>query len=383
MGTKRPFEIIDCDGHILEPLDLWDRYIDSSYRDRANEACSIINHDEGGATLRLNGDLFDQRRSFQSAGTFGIAHEDAAKRRWSPEEICRGGFDPGARVADQMDPGNIEAALLFGSQGNQLNGVKDAGVLAPMCRAYNTWLLDEYCGSYPERMFPIALLPWHDPDLSVQELKWAVQKGFKGIKAPAKRRFHKTFIYDEGFYPLWEVAQEAGVVLAIHPSSVDRLPDMSDVLTREEGSLNSNSAILSPLNGIVSLTQLIFGGVLDRFPRLKVCVVECNGGWMPLLLDRLDGRYNFQPWASPEVKSLPSESFRRQCWVAFMAEERTTLPLFAESFQDHIVWGTDYPHLDAETTDEIWETLERVPETVQRKILRENAIRLYNLPLAS
>ena len=281
-----------------------------------------------------------------------------------------------------MNPSNIEAAMLFGSVGNQLNGVRDAEILAVMCRAYNRWLLEEYCQPYSGRLFPIALLPWLDTARALQELRWAAENGFRGVKLPAKRLLPDKPLHHKDLLPLWAMAEEGGIVVAIHPSSVDQMPDMSEVLVRDEGSPPNGAAIVSPMNGMVSLTQFIYSGVLDAYPRLKVCILECNGGWMPQLLDRLDGRYCFAPQDFPQMKSLPSETFRRQCAIAFMAEEKTTLPLFAEAFQDHILWGSDYPHLDAETAGEMWETLSSVPEPIKRKILRDNAIKLYGLPLA-
>jgi predicted TIM-barrel fold metal-dependent hydrolase len=180
---------------------------------------------------------------------------------------------------------------------------------------------------------------------------------------------------------VWADAQDAGMTLAVHPSAFfDDMPEMADVLTREAGALPGAGGILAPLNGMVMLTYFIYGGILDKYPELKLAIIECNGGWMPLLLDRLDRQYKMSPENYPGVNRLPSETFMRQCAVAFMAEE-TTLPAFAEKYQDQIIWGTDYPHLDAESVAEIWETLESVPADIQTKILRNNAIRVFNLPL--
>ncbi len=274
-----------------------------------------------------------------------------------------------------------EAAMLFGSMGNQMNGVKDGEVLSVLCRGYNRWLQEEYAAPYPKRLFPIALIPWHDVPRAEAEMRWAAQRGFPGVKLPAKRLLHDRPVHHADFRPLWAAAQQTETVVGVHPSSADFLPGMADVLEREPFALSTASAIVSPMNGMVALTHFIYGGVLDRFPRLKVCVVECNGGWLPFLLDRLDARYHFKPSDFPDLRALPSELFLRQCHVAFMADERRTLPLYAEQLQDNLVWGTDYPHLDAEDPADIWKTLSGVPKHVQRKILRDNAIRMYRLPL--
>ncbi|HZS15553.1 MAG TPA: amidohydrolase family protein [Candidatus Dormibacteraeota bacterium] len=377
--TPSGFRLVDCDGHILEPLDIWERYVPRKYVDAANRACSVYNDPEGGARAWINGEL--KAKGMQGGGTYGLSQEEGAKRRWLPGELADGGFFATSRVSDQMDPQDIEAVVIFGSVGNVLNGVRDGDLLAEMCRGYNNWVFDEYCSAHPDRLFPMAYLPWQNVAEARKELRRTAEKGFKGIKVPAKRRLVEKPVYDPVLDPVWADAQDAGMTLAVHPStSFDDMPEMADVLTREEGALPAAGGILSPLNGMVMLTYFMYGGILDKYPGLKLAIIECNGGWMPLLLDRLDRQYKMDPRNYPGVKRLPSETFMQQCAVAFMAEE-TTLPAFAEKYQDQIIWGTDYPHLDAENVAEIRETLEPVPADIQVKILRNNAIRVFNLPL--
>jgi len=373
------FRLVDCDGHILEPLDIWDRYVPRKYVDAANNACSVYNDPDGGARARINGEL--KTKGMQGGGTYGLSPEEGAKRRWLPGELADGGFYGKSRVADQMDPQDIESVVIFGSLGNVLNGVRDGELLAEMCRGYNNWVSDEYCAPFPQRLYPMAYLPWQNVPEARKELQRTAEKGFKGIKVPAKRKLVEKPVYDPALDAVWGDAQDAGMTLAVHPSaSFDGMPEMADVLTREAGALPAAGGIVSPLNGMVMLTYFIYGGILDKYPKLKLAIIECNGGWMPLLLDRLDRQYKMSPENFPGVKRLPSETFMQQCAVAFMAEE-TTLPAFAEKYQDQIIWGTDFPHLDAENVAEIWETLEPVAEDIQAKILRNNAIRFFNLPL--
>ena len=274
------FKMVDCDGHILEPIDIWDRYVEPAHRESANQACGLYNHPDGGVSARINGELCP--KGMQGGGTFGIPEEMAATLHWSPEDLCRGGFDGHARVTDQMDPGDIEAVVIFGSLGNVLNGVRDGELLAHMCRGYNDWVSDEYCAADPQRLFPMGYLPWQTVPLARDELKRIAAKGFRGLKVPAKRRLMDKPLYQTDFDPLWADAEEAGLVLSVHPSVYwDNLPEMADVLVAEEFSLPAARGVLSPMNGMISLTYLIYGGVLDRFPDLKACIVECNGGWMP------------------------------------------------------------------------------------------------------
>ena len=170
------YNTIDADGHILEPLDLWDNYIDPKYRERRPR---FVIDDNGKERLSVEGKLLGNPRGIGSLGSVGVRQGIVKANTLKYAEGRRGGFDPHARIVD-MDADGIDAAFLYPSLGLFAGAVEDAGLAAAMCRAYNRWLAD-YCKPYPDRLFGIAMLPMQSVDHAIQEMKFARQElGMRG-----------------------------------------------------------------------------------------------------------------------------------------------------------------------------------------------------------
>jgi len=141
--------------------------------------------------------------------------------------------------------------------------------------------------------------------------------------------------------------------------------------------------VVHPIDMMMFTTQLIFGGAFDRFPELRIGILESGGGWLLSLLERLDGRYEHLAHAMPHMTMKPSDYFRRNMWIAFDPEE-PPLKLTAERLgADRIIWGSDFPHLDAfypGFADMLNENIKGLPESDQEKIRGLNARDFYNLP---
>jgi hypothetical protein len=171
------YNVIDADGHILEPPDLWERYIDPKFR----EGCPKLVSTEDGEIFRIEGDdAIDlgrgkKRVKFGGLGTIGARSDKTVKsHRTSYLEGRKGGFDPHARIQD-MDAEQIDAAFLYPSLGLFLGATKDPEFSATTCRAYNRWLAD-YCKPYPERLFGAAMLPMQSIEAAVQEMIYAANE---------------------------------------------------------------------------------------------------------------------------------------------------------------------------------------------------------------
>ena len=135
---------------------------------------------------------------------------------------------------------------------------------------------------------------------------------------------------------------------------------------------------------MATLAYLTVGGVCQRFPDLKVILLEANGGWLVPWLERLDHHCRKFQWEVPDLELLPSEFFRRQCWISFDRDEAmmaftATSPLVGA---DRIIWASDYPHPDAKfpgVTEELAEALEGLEFEQQRQITSESALALYGI----
>ena len=167
----RAYNVVDADGHILEPLDLWDRYIDPEFRERRPR---FVIDENGKERLSVEGKLLGNPRGIGSLGSVGARQGIVKAGTLKYAEGRRGGFDPHARIVD-MDADGIDAAFLYPSLGLFAGAVEDPGLAAAMCRAYNRWLAD-YCAPYPERLFGVAMLPMQSVELAVDEMRYAREK---------------------------------------------------------------------------------------------------------------------------------------------------------------------------------------------------------------
>ena len=146
-----------------------------------------------------------------------------------------------------------------------------------------------------------------------------------------------------------------------------------------------SQAISNPFDMMETLTVMICGGVLERFPRLRLIFLEANGGWIVPWLERLDHHYEVFGWDVPWLRMKPSEYFRRQCWISFDPDE-SALAFTARSplvGADRIIWASDYPHPDAKVpgvVDELREATASLDAPARARILGENAAALYGLP---
>jgi predicted TIM-barrel fold metal-dependent hydrolase len=162
---NRTYNVIDSDGHVLEPPDFWIKYLDPKYRDRAPE---LFVDTDGKERLRIEGRVYGSV-GLGFAGAIGMREGAPAVEKYV--EGRKGGFDPHARIPD-MDLDGIDAAFLYPTLGLFAGAVQDPELAGAMCRAYNRWLAD-YCKPYPERLFAVAMLPMQSVELAIDELRYA------------------------------------------------------------------------------------------------------------------------------------------------------------------------------------------------------------------
>src|SRR5215813_11074743 len=214
----RSYRVIDADGHVLEAVDLWDRYMDPAYRDRAPQL--FVDHD-GKERLRVEDQVIGGPRGLGLIGAIGARHGGI------PEQMRyvdgrKGGFDPHERIKD-LDLDGIDAAFLYPSIGLFSGAINDADLAWAMCRAYNRWLAD-YCAPYPERLFPVAMLPMQSIDYAIEEMRFARKElGMRGgflRPNPYNDRMAGHPDYD----PFWAEAQELDFCIGFHEGGASGMP---------------------------------------------------------------------------------------------------------------------------------------------------------------
>ena len=295
-----------------------------------------------------------------------------------------GSFDTKERLRD-MDADGIYAQILYPSVTLKGASVYSGERELQLCcvRSYNEWLA-EFCEGSGGRLIGQGIIPTTGLDDAVAELDWSLKTGHRGIVISS---FPNGSLdpqpEDERF---WGLAQEASVPVAVHigsflPAGMGRRKEIDWKSLRFLGMAAWTKAGGQTL-GVVC--DLIFAGIYDRFPQLKIVLVEANIGWIPTLLEQADDMYRRYRWYSGAVdkmKLMPSEIFMRHFWATFMLDS-VGVEMRHRMNLRHIMWSTDYPHSGSDWPDSRV-TLERVfrgvPRSEVKLMIHTNCKQLYGL----
>src|SRR5256712_2305012 len=223
----RTYNVIDADGHILEPVDIWDKYIDPAYRDRAPR---MIVDTDGRERLRVEDKILGSPKGLGLIGAIGARQGVVDDATMKYVDGRKGGFDPHARIPD-MDLDGIDAAFLYPSLCLGFGGVEDPKLAAALYRGYNRWLAD-YCKPYPDRLFGVAMLPLQDIDAAIAEMRFAKKElGFRAVFI-RPNPYNGRLLHDPAYEPFWAAAEDLDMAIGFHEGSslnqptvgVDRFP---------------------------------------------------------------------------------------------------------------------------------------------------------------
>ncbi len=366
-ATRTP--VVDLDGHVIEPYDMWERYIEAPFK-----ACAPRRAKDswGMDRLMVESRLFPTPEGPGRAPRYLMTPDRMAEYR----ERLRGGWDPNHRLRD-MDREGIDVALLLPSQGLVIGAVRDPRLAAAISRAYNDWLAD-YCRTAPERLLGAAMLPFQDVAAAVVEARRAVTElGFRAVFARPNPIAERT-LADPDYDPLYAEIERLEVPLQVH-EGCGFSPGATVGIDRFENGLMSHMISHTCEIMIASLT-IICGGVLERFPGLRVAFMEGGGSWMPYWLERMDDHASRYGWEVPWLRMPPSEYFRRQCVVGCDLGE-AGLPYLVERLgAERVAFSSDYPHSDHEFPSvPLIRDRRDLSDEAKRAILGGNAARLLKI----
>ena len=205
--------------------------------------------------------------------------------------------------------------------------------------------MSDFCKADSARLFGMGIIPLQDVNLAIAEAKRLKKLGLRGfISRP--ERFGDLALYDPVCDPLWEVAVADDLAVGIHGSFGSHMPSFSSGRYRDN--VFYDHMIAHPFGQMAVVMDMLAGGVLDRYPRLRVGFFESGLGWIPYWLDRLDEHFEVMGHHTPWLKRRPSEIFSQQCFVSMEADEAKGLIWMQEKGLGHcILWGSDYPHFDS------------------------------------
>jgi predicted TIM-barrel fold metal-dependent hydrolase len=359
-------KVLDADCHQMEPADMWRRFIDQRFKDRA-PSLQVGRGNVEGESLTAEGKYPFSTPDFLAALARGMQRFERARTS---------GFSAESRLAD-MDAEGVDVQILYPTVGGQLLGREfgDTELLAACCRAYNRWSA-EYCGAAPERLRWAAMLPFQDVERSIEEARRAAADGavaFYVRPNPVKGRN----LYHPDHLPLWAEIERLDRPICIHDSGSPHLPSFGDRMDTH----TSGHIMAHPFEAMTAMMSLIWYGVFERFPGLTAVHVEADAGWVPYWLQRMEQHWDFSGNAEhPEMKRRPTEYFRRNVFVACRGDEMTLPSVVGLAGDENIVFNTDYPHPDG-TWPWGLERLGEQPigEESKRRILWQNAARAFRL----
>ena len=416
MATDDGLRYIDSDGHILEHPTAMPDYAPAEFRDRIWH----IETDEAGEEWLV----YDQTRmpanGLSAAGVAGASDEDRARAfrgEMRYTETRPAAWNAKARLQD-MDQDHIDLAVLYPTMLLGLQSFRDVDFAAAQARAYNNWCSDHVVEGEGRLFGAGAVPPMHEPDdvarvaaeiRRVAELPGMVSIFMRPNPAVDWRPFNDP-VYD----PIWQAASDTGLPIALHPFLAADLPGACKALRlnrprRPDGRYVDEfdpdhpasteelmahpelrptniftQGIANPFDVMSCIAFLLAGGVCERFPDTKFIFLEANGGWLVPWLERLDHHCRKYHWEVTDLTMLPSEYFRRQCWISFDPDE-ALLRMTAESplvGADRIIWASDYPHPDAKfpgVTEELAEALNGLSVDQMKQITSESAVALYGI----
>ena len=378
-GTLQFDRVISADSHVMEPFDTW---------------WNALGHKYGDRTPRLIDEYEGKKGRFFYTGYLGAPVTDLSLFEPTPETEAAAyeanekgfdavGYDPAVRVRYQEEAG------IAGETMNSTNLLivfrnPDTEVLEACSQVFNDWIV-EFCSYSPKRLLSISVIPMHDIDWAVEELKRTTKNGVRGpminCQAPegSKPYWHRD--YDK----FWATAQDLGVPITLHLLTGRNLDPLvyADTNTAEQNMENARQWVdlFNEIQGVLA-SDFIFGGIFDRFPDLKIINSEFEMSWVPSFMSRLDQIESIGPRLKvPKLKMKASEYVKTQVWHGFVDDVAAgnAIPAVGAS---QVLWGSDFPHLRAiglEAQGAIAQLIEPLSREEQQMVVGGNAAKLFNI----
>ena len=326
--------MLSSDSHVMEPPDLW-----AAAPEELADVAPRVEPGEDADWWVVGGQrLF----SFSVATKAGLRFEGQERLLvdYRFADVRPGSHLPEAHLADNEVDG-VWGSVLYPSVATLLYDLDRPGAAAVLGRIYNDWMA-EWCSQCPGRLRGVAILDVDDVAAAVAELRRAAGRGLAGALIPVSPLAERPYLHPD-YEPLWAAAEELGMPLSLHIAT-NRPPGEWKVLWTQWGFQGADRFVRD------SLAAMIFGGVFERHPGLRVVSVEHEASWVPHFLSRIDETYTQRTprdgWRRFGDASLPSEHFRRNVVVSFI-DDRVAIALRHEIGVECLVWGSDYPHAES------------------------------------
>ena len=395
------YKLISSDGHLNEVEATW-KLVQKKHGDRAPKIVWNPSEEEIGPYLQIRdwrtsiehgnrencaneyigyvigglgaGGTYDSPMALPSLEATALGRKsgkaDDFRKGFRFEDFPGGGLDPAARLKDQ-DRDGIEAEVLYASHLRHFYDlcVDDEPFFHDICESYNEWAMD-FCSHDPKRLIALPALSVLNPEGAAADIRKYARRGAKGFMMASSVPNGEDY-GDKKFDPIWQAAEECGTPLGMHAST-------GKFKLQTFGKKYTRNFIGNHIEMQITLGEMIYGGIFDRFPSLKIVSSEFDIGWVGYLVQRTEG---FNPALG--LKMQVSDYFRRNIYFTFQLDRSgiLTTPHFGE---DNFLWANDFPHgvtlwPDSQKIVDI--QMKGMPAAAVKKIVRDNTIRLYNLSI--
>lgn len=334
------YTVIDVDTHVTEPPDTWTARMPSKW----GELIPHIERINGFDTWVIAGQPYAKPGNTAMAGFDGTLPDGPA----TYDDMPKAAWDPDARLAFMDDQG-IDAQVLYPNLGGFGAGAwLDRGDLAfalDAVRAYNDFVTD-FASVAPDRLLPIASVPFWDVAASVAEIERAVAQGHRGVNfCNSPDKFDQPPLYDPHWDPIWATARDLGVPVNFHIGGGRIGEQLASGMSLGFRANFSRISSMLFVDNLACISDLIHGGVCHRFPDVDFVSVESGVGILPSALEAFDWQWRNGGVVNehPEYDLLPSEYFRRQIYGCFWYEVDALTPAL-EAYPDNMMFETDFPH---------------------------------------
>ena len=376
---------IDGDGHVLEPLDVWERYLDPSFRSRG----PVLTHDDQGREqLEMDGRVSKILKAGMPGGlgamdrVGGHVYERESNTGFRyVDDAPLGAMDAKERV-QRLDMENLARVFLYPTLTLfWLAECEDEELTQACARAYNRFIVD-FCSDSGGRLIPVGQLSLGDPEAAEKEVHRLADQGVPGVFVPPFQWTRKP-LGDPAHDRVFAAIEECGLTLAIHPSLEPKWTAPGRFGEYTSGKYGFFLNVTSADAVRHAFTSLFQYGVFEKFPSLRIAILESGAGWIGYWLDRMDAVYESpQGWGTRQIlPEKPSFYFRRQCWISGDPDEKTLASLMPVVGADRFFWASDFPHPDhaPDYIPEVARIAGELPESMRAGFLGSNVLDAFGL----
>jgi len=382
--------VVSVDDHVIEPPDVWEARLPAKLRERGPRIDSGPEEDVWVIAGERRGGVGGL------SAMAGKKFEEYTPKTGRFADMRPGCYDARARLVD-MDQDGVDAHVMFGSMvgfagATFVDLAQQDPELAHACVvAYNDWLASEWCATDPTRLIAQCILPLWDREAAHTELERALDIGHKAVLLPALPHvFDLPPLADPHWEPILSTCADADVPVALHIAGSLARKQMAELmsgpLTHGSGIAGETLVATAPLTNFGIFADLIFSGVTARYPDLKLVSVESGIGWLPYFIERMDWTYTrHRFWTKSKLAEPPSFYFKRQMYATFIIDD-AGIDALERIGVGNVMWESDYPHTDTtwpNSRKAIEEHLGHLSEEQRRKVVRDNAVRVYGLDRVS